>query len=129
MENTRFGAAVLCSRLKVSRGDPIALYVAIVNQSNDDLVVTFPTSQQFDFALRDQNGNEYWRWSTGRVFTPAATSVTVPGGPKGGFHVDGDELKEVPLPDPIGQYVTLVGELPSSSIPFASRLRIETAMH
>ena len=126
MESTRFGAAVLTSRLKVSKGDPIAFYVAIVNQSENDLVVKFPTSQKFDFALRDKNGTEYWRWSTGKVFTQAVSVVTVPGGPRGGFHVDGDELTEVPLPKQIDEYVTLVGELRSSNMPFVGTVRIET---
>jgi Intracellular proteinase inhibitor len=126
MERTRFGAAVLTSKLKVSKGDPIALYIAVVNQSEDDLVVKFPTSQQFDFALLDKKGKEYWRWSQGKVFIQVESQFKVPASPKVGFHVDGDELKEVPLPPQIDEFVTLIGELPSSNMPFTGKVRIET---
>lgn len=126
MSSTRFGAAVLTTKLKVSKGDVVGLYVAIVNQSKDPLVVNFPTSQQYDFALSDKDGKEYWRWSTDQVFEQVQSVVTVPGGPKGGFHVDGIELKEIPLPKSIDEYVVLVGELPSSNLPFSGTIRIET---
>lgn len=124
MEFTRFGAAVLTSKLNVSKGDAIALYVAVVNQSEGDLTVKFPTGKQFDFALLDKNGTEYWRWSTGKDFTKPESEFKVLGSPKGGFHVDGDELDQIPLPNDVDEFVTLVGELPSSNLPFAGRVRI-----
>lgn len=123
MEVSRLGAALLLSRIQASAGDPLSLYIAIVNQSAADLAVTFPTAQQFDFALLDKHGTEYWRWSTGKVFTQNQTSISVAAGR---FHVAGDALAAIPLPNPVDEYVTLIGELTSSSLPFVGRLRIDT---
>ncbi len=125
MDN-RYGVAVLSTKLSVATGDPVGFYVAIVNQSADPLVVNFPTDQQYDFSLRDSTGQEYWRWSTGQKPINTPTVITVPGGPKGGFHVDGISLDHVPLPKAKGAFVTLVGELPSSDLPFMGTLRIAT---
>ena len=123
MAYERYGAALLSSTLSYASGS-MAFYIAIVNQSEQDLVVEYPTTQEYDFALEDHRGQEYWRWSKDRVFSPALTKVTVPGGEQGGFHVFGEELEELPMPDERDGHVTLVGELPSTNLPFASRLRI-----
>lgn len=123
MDN-RYGIAVMSTQLSVAKGAPVGFYVAIANQSNDPLVVNFPTSQQYDFALRDSTGKEYWRWSTGMVFDQHLTSISVPGGPKGGFNVDGISLDQIPWPTTGGNFVTLVGELPSSNLPFTGTFRI-----
>jgi hypothetical protein len=125
MDN-RYGIAVMSTQLSVAKGDPVGFYVAIANQSNDPLVVNFLTSQQYDFALRDSTGKEYWRWSTGMVFAQHLTLITVPGGPKGGFNVNGISLDHIPWPPTAGDFVTLVGELPSSNLPFAGTFRIAT---
>jgi Intracellular proteinase inhibitor len=134
-DTTRIGVAVLSTKLKVATGDPIGFYVAIANLSVTDLVVNFPPGLQFDFALRDKDGKEYWRYSTSTppptptpmlTPNPGATSITVKGSATGGFNVDGITLDQIPLPKPLGDYVTLVGELPSSNLPFVGTLRIAT---
>ena len=137
--DTRIGAAVLSTALKVSAGDPIGLYVALVNLSVTDLVVNFPHQLQFDFALLDSTGKEYWRYSTAQPpptptppppanwQTSAASSITLTGSASGNFGVYGIALDYIPLPNPVGDYVTLVGELPSSNMPFTGTLRIETS--
>lgn len=124
--SNRYGIAVMSTQLSVAKGDPVGFFVAIVNQSADPLVINFPTSQQYDFALRDSTGNEYWRWSTGMMFEQHLTSITVPGGPKGGFNVDGISLEQIPWPPTGGDFVTLVGELPSSNLPFSGTFRVAT---
>lgn len=122
----RFGTGLLCSTLVYS-GDPaeVGLYLAIVNQSLNSLRVRFPTEQQFDFALKDHCGDEYWRWSTGRIFEQTASEIVVAGGPRGGFHVFGDEVDPMPLPGAPGDFVTLEGSLLSTDLPSIAELAIK----
>ena len=124
MKTQRFGVALLASSLTY-QGEALALQLAVVNQSPRELSVAFSTTQRYDFALLDHEGREYWRWSDGRAFDPAVEMLTVPGGPQGGFHLFGEELERLPLPQERGDFVTLVGELPAQDMPFQARLRIE----
>jgi hypothetical protein len=106
------------------QGDSIGVYVAIVNLSANPLAVVFPTTQIYDFALLDDHGKEYWRWSTGQKFATLVQTITVPGSASGGFQVVGIDALNIPLPTPLPAYVTLVGELTSSNFPFTGMLRI-----
>lgn len=129
MANTfpdRLGAALLVSKL-TDDGADFAFYLALVNQTAAAWVVNFPSSQQFDFALADSTGNEYWRWSTGQVFTPTQTSITVKGGPSGGFYVAGPvTLTKLPRPATASAYVKLTAALTSSNFPFTASCNIMT---
>lgn len=39
-----------------------------VNESAEPVMLHFSTSQRYDFVISDEQGNERWRWSKGRVF-------------------------------------------------------------
>ena len=117
----RYGVAILSSHLEYSDGD-LWFFVVMVNQSDHELLLHFSSEQKFDFALVTPGGDEYWRWSTGQHFSQNKSMVTVPAG---GFHILDVELDTLPLPDSdTPDYITLHGELLSTSMPFTGQLRI-----
>ena len=120
---TRVGAALLTSKL-TDDGADFAFYLVLVNQSTADWVVNFATSQQFDFALADSSGKEYWRWSTGQVFSPTLGSITAKAG---GFYViDPVTLAKLPQRTGASPYVQLTATLTSSNFPFTATCNITT---
>ncbi len=52
------------------------LHLFVRNDGAAPLALTFPTSQLYDFVLRDAGGKTLWRWSHDRVFTQAVTPRT-----------------------------------------------------
>jgi hypothetical protein len=79
--------------------------------------LTFPTSQLFDAVLRDETGKEVWRWSTGQLFTQAATTRQFSGEWSMSFLV--------PQPDSTsGVYTLEAGLLNDSGPKFASAVKV-----
>jgi hypothetical protein len=76
----------------VSVNPPSASSVDIVwrleTNSPDPVKLRFSTGQEYDVRVRDENGNEIWRWSAGKFFTAAfhvqeigvgwSTTVSIP---------------------------------------------------
>ncbi len=48
------------------------------NNSSKEIVLTFPTSQTYDFILQNQNGDILYRWSEGKSFLEVITAKTIP---------------------------------------------------
>jgi hypothetical protein len=59
------------------QGEPITFAMTITNNSSVDSMITFPSSQQFDFYITDLAGNEFWRWSDDLAFTYAYTDMSI----------------------------------------------------
>ncbi|MBI4577952.1 MAG: hypothetical protein HY722_16950 [Planctomycetes bacterium] len=55
-------------------GDTVRLSLGVTNTSGLPQTLSFPSGQQFDFVVRDVSG-EVWRWSRGRAFTMAFTTM------------------------------------------------------
>ena len=49
----------------------------IVNHSSQDIVLDFRSSQVYDLVIRDENGNETWRWSANKLFAEVVWSRTI----------------------------------------------------
>jgi hypothetical protein len=49
-------------------GEPIIITLKIFNYTEEDIAFHFNTSQRYDFIIEDEEGNEIWRWSEGRMF-------------------------------------------------------------
>jgi hypothetical protein len=56
------------NKLKYSVGEPIKMTLKIFNYTEEDIAFQFNTSQRYDFIIEDEEGNEIWRWSEGRIF-------------------------------------------------------------
>ncbi len=55
-------------------GEPINITLTIQNLSAQTQVLSFPSAQQYDFALKTDDGLEVWRWSNSYAFAGALSS-------------------------------------------------------
>ncbi len=53
----------------------------IRNTSSFPIPFTFPNSQQYDFLIQDDAGQELWKWSDGRFFAMMIVEKTLGGEP------------------------------------------------
>ena len=59
------------------QGDEIHIILTIRNISAEKKTMSFPTGKQYDFVIKDGNGNEVWRWSRGMAFIQSFTSYDI----------------------------------------------------
>lgn len=55
----------------VARGGPehsIHATLTIRNDTDKPILITFNSSQQYDFFIEDEDGREHWKWSEDRFF-------------------------------------------------------------
>ena len=66
--NMNYGISMSTDKMSYAVGEPIKLTVKIFNCNEEDVIFHFNTSQRYDFIIEDEEGNEVWRWSEGRMF-------------------------------------------------------------
>ena len=66
--NMNYGISMTTDKMSYSVGEPIKVTVKIFNYTEEDIIFHFSTSQRYDFIIEDEEGNEIWRWSEGRMF-------------------------------------------------------------
>ncbi|MGB2783028.1 MAG: BsuPI-related putative proteinase inhibitor [Atribacterota bacterium] len=66
--NMNYGISMMTDKMSYSIGEPIKMTLKIFNYTEEDIAFHFNTSQRNDFILEDEEGNEVWRWSEGRMF-------------------------------------------------------------
>jgi hypothetical protein len=66
-------------------GTTIRVKYTITNLTDKPLVLTFPSSQQYDWTVTDAEGNLVYRWSKGKAFAQVVTQLTVPVGTSDDF--------------------------------------------
>ena len=67
--NMNYGISMMTDKMSSSVGEPIIMTLKIFNYTEEDIIFHFNNSQRFDFIIEDEEGNEIWRWSEGRMFT------------------------------------------------------------
>jgi hypothetical protein len=100
--------------------EPHALRFALnlTNESKKHVELSFPSGQQYDFAVMDSTGREVYRWGQGRMFTQSVQNKLIDGGKTMSI----DEVAETTLPH--GKYVA-VATLRSSNYPMEQRSAFE----
>ena len=63
-----YGISMTTNKMSYTMGEPITMTLKIFNYAEEDVVFHFNTSQRYDFIIEDEEGNEIWRWSEGRMF-------------------------------------------------------------
>lgn len=99
---------------------PVEWRLEVTNTTDDEVVLTFPTSQRGDAVLLEGEV-EVHRWSSGRFFTQAieqqrldageTTTITLPddlSGVEPGFYTLVAELTAVGPPEPVEQSIRVV---------------------
>lgn len=75
---TSFEIAMPTTRLLNEEGKVSArVTLRLTARQTDPLTLEFRDSQRFDLTLQDESGRTVWRWSEGRVFTPATARFQV----------------------------------------------------
>ena len=67
-ENMNYGISISTDKMSYSVGEPIIITLKIFNYTEEDFIFHFNTSQRYDFIIEDEEGNEVWRWSEGKMF-------------------------------------------------------------
>jgi len=64
-----YSISMMTDKMSYSIGDePIIMTLKVFNYTEEDIVFHFNASQRNDFIIEDEEGNEVWRWSEGRMF-------------------------------------------------------------
>lgn len=73
------GFGVSLDKTTYGPGQRVLVRITIRNTKNTPLELTFPSGQDFDVVIRNEKGEEVYRWSQGRVFTQAIRQVRIEG--------------------------------------------------
>jgi hypothetical protein len=49
-------------------GDTVHLHLQVSNAADTAIVLTFPSTQRYDFGVETESGESVWRWSADRMF-------------------------------------------------------------
>lgn len=60
--------------------DSVQFVLHVTNTGDEAVDFTFPTSQRYDFVVRDEAGAEVWRWSEGMMFLQAISHAPLASG-------------------------------------------------
>ena len=66
--NMNYGISMSTDKMSYTIGEPIVMTLKIFNYTKEGIIFHFNTSQRYDFIIEDEEGNEVWRWSEGRMF-------------------------------------------------------------
>lgn len=66
--NMNYGISMTTNKMSYTVGEPITMTLKIFNYTEEDVVFHFNTSKRYDFIIEDEEGNEIWCWSEGRMF-------------------------------------------------------------
>lgn len=64
------------------RGEEIILNYTVENRGDHDLHLIFPSGQEFDYLIYNENGELVYRWSDGKMFIMAIHETILPAGEK-----------------------------------------------
>ncbi len=63
-----YGIFLSTDKRSYSIGEPIKVTLKIFNDTEEEDVLHFNTSQRYDFIMEDEKGEEIWRWSEDKIF-------------------------------------------------------------
>lgn len=67
-EHDAFGVSLSADQVIYRSGEPIGITLEVFNHTSVPVRFDFPSSQRYDLLVEDQEGEEIWRWSAGRMF-------------------------------------------------------------
>ena len=63
-----YGISVTTDKMSYNVGEPIIMTLKIFNYTEEEITFHFNTGKRYDFIIEDEEGNEIWCWSEGRMF-------------------------------------------------------------
>jgi hypothetical protein len=79
------GTSFTTDKLIYRVGTTITVKYTVTNLTDKPLVLTFPTTQQYDWTVTDAEGNLVYRWMANKRFAQVVTQLTIPVGTSDGF--------------------------------------------
>ena len=67
----------LDATLDVTTDEDVQFSFRVVNEGTTAITLTFSSGKRADIVVRNESGEEVWRWSDGRMFTQAITRATL----------------------------------------------------
>lgn len=86
------------------KGEEIILSYTVENRSGNDLHLIFPSGQEFDYLIYNQNNELVYRWSDGKMFIMAIHETILPAGEKMEIREVWDGRDKNGNPVPQGKY-------------------------
>ena len=63
-----YGISMSTDKMDYDVGEPIMMALKIFNYTEEDIIFYFNTAKRYNFIIKDEEGNEIWRWSKDRMF-------------------------------------------------------------
>jgi hypothetical protein len=67
-QGSQYGIVLSTDKGIYQGGENITIKMKLFNYSAEKINFHFNSSQRYDFIIEDEEGNEIWRWSDGRMF-------------------------------------------------------------
>ena len=100
------------------QGEEVKMVLSIKNVSPDTKTLSFSSSKQYDFVIKEKNGAEVWRWSDGKLFTAAFSSYGIAPGETKTFSYKWDQtISDKGELIPIGSYTLAADDIGIDVIP------------
>jgi hypothetical protein len=77
-------AGVRADKSSYALGQAVKINFVIENRTNQEMAIRFPSGQHYDIWVQ-KDGKEIWRWSRGKFFIQAFTSLTLKPGERKTF--------------------------------------------
>ncbi|MCL5257477.1 MAG: BsuPI-related putative proteinase inhibitor [Chloroflexi bacterium] len=84
-------------------GEPVNITVDVTNASSSSVTLNYRSGQEYDIIV-NKDGQEVWKWSTGKFFTQELHSVTLAPGESRTFQDSWTQITNEGQPAMPGQY-------------------------
>ena len=83
--------------------EPLVMTLTVANVKEEDLTLTFPTAQRYDFIVR-KGKQIVWRWSEGMMFAQVIGRETLRAGESLSYEITWDQSGLEDMKPPLGAY-------------------------
>jgi hypothetical protein len=83
--------------------EPLVMVLTVTNVKGEDLTLTFPTAQRYDFIVR-KGKQVVWRWSEGMMFAQVIGRETLRAGEFVSYEITWDQSGLEDMKPPLGAY-------------------------
>lgn len=91
------------ARARYRSGDPVEIVLTVSNPTTAEVTFQFNTGQMYDFVVQ-RDGRVIWRWSEGRAFIQALTTLVIRPGESRVFRARWDQKNVYGQQVPAGKY-------------------------
>ncbi len=111
--------AQLASSVGVEVGErDVRIVLHVTNPTDRPVTLEFSSGQRYDFAVRNADGAEVWRWSAARSFAQSLGTETIPPGGSLDYHAVWESG------DVVGSYIA-IAQLTALNHPVEQRTEFE----